>query len=314
MAWLNIYSGTFNVESQEYDYAPINVPLKRIINLNNLPKKISAGEQIYVNLKDKYVNKYFNTSLQESTDNSSYLVVYEDYADDQYFVPVSSTISADNILYFTAEEDIEKNIFTNKYYAIYYGLSNIKYIYSTTDENNNTIYVRDTESALAFNLSVVSDYTFTATTTTEEYGLAFHNSGTDWLDGRSVAVGAKAFGVFDGPSFKLIGSTGRSYGKFKISIYPYTDQNNISTTAVVDSVEVDCYSGTDQINQILYEKIDLDYKKYIFEIQTLFEKNIMASDNSVSISNYMFTPNYQLIYDTETINPSLSFIKINGVR
>ena len=314
MSWFSVYNSTLNVQTQEYEYSSVNIPLKRIINLNNLPKAISAGEQIYIDLKDKYINKYINTSVQETTDTTSYLVVYEDYSDDQYFVPIASRVSTENILYFTAHEDIEKNIFTNKYYAIYYGLSNLKYIYSTVDENNNTIYVRDAEGAVAFDLNVISDYTFSATSSTEDYSLAFHNSGVDWVDGKSQKFGAKAFGVFDGPKFKLIGSKGRQYGKFKINIYSYNDQNVISSVPVVDSFEIDCYQTTEQSNQILYEKTNLDYKKYIFEIETLFEKNIMSSSNDILIEGYMFTPNYQLAYETEIINPNLSFIKVSGVR
>jgi hypothetical protein len=63
-----------------------------------------------------------------------------------------------------------------------------------------------------------------------------------------------------------------------------------------------------------YDSIDLQYKKYIFELETLAEKNIMAITNSVKIDKYEFSPNYKLTYSQEEINPNLAFITIAGLR
>ncbi len=49
----------------------INIPVRRKIYLDDLPNDIEQGEQVYVNLDDKFVNKYINSSLQEVTDNYS---------------------------------------------------------------------------------------------------------------------------------------------------------------------------------------------------------------------------------------------------
>lgn len=324
MGWFSVYKNEYVASSGQNEEVLKKLALKRIININSVKENISAGEQVYINLGGKYVNKYINSSLVETTDNYSYVVILEDYTDSSYFVPVKSRITSDNILYFLAEEAITKDEATNKYYAIYYGLTGVKNLdiaITTLDSTPTSVWSIVTTTppseGLYFDIASanINYYTKSITESTEgSYTLAFYNSGTDWESGQSKKIGAKAFGVFWGPRFRVIGPKSNIYGKFKIRIFPYVDEEKVSSTPIVDWTEIDCYSQENLSDQTLYSKTDLDYQKYIFEIETLSTKNIMALSNDVKIDKYEFTPNYGLTYEEEVINPSLAFITIAGVR
>lgn len=324
MAWLDVYKSEYVAASGQNEEVQKKLPLKRVININSVKENIAAGEQIYVNLAGKYVNKYINSSLVQTTDNYSYVVVLEDYTDSTYFVPVKSRITSDNILYFLAEEAIEKDVATTKYYAIYYGLTGVKNIdiaITVFDSTPTTVWsivtTNPASEGLYFDIASNNINYYTKSiieSSSGSYTLAFYNSGTDWESGTSKKIGAKAFGVFWGPRFRVIGPKANMYGKFKIRIFPYIDDETISSTAIVDWTEIDCFSETSLSNQILYSKTDLDYRKYIFEIETLATKNIMATSHDVKIDKYEFTPDYGLTYDDELINPNLAFVTIAGVR
>ena len=321
MAWFDVYKS--ETTSGVTAFSSKQIPLKRVINISEINNNVSAGEQIYVDLLDKKINKLINSSLENVTDNYSYLVVLEDHADETFFLPVKSRV-IDNILYFYAEEDIDIDVDTTRYYAIYYGLTNLKNIELTLvsiDATPKNVWVisdiapsvEGTYSDIA--TANINYYTSSITSSSSgKYSLALYNDGADWKDNASQKVGSKAFGIFDGPRLKVVGAKGKQYGKFKIRIFEYTDQGVISVYPTVDWTEIDCYSATDLSDQILYSKIDLQYKKYIFELETLAEKNIMAITNSVKIDKYEFSPNYRLTYSQEEINPNLAFITIAGLR
>jgi len=299
----------------------INIPVRRKIYLDDLPNDIEQGEQVYVNLDDKFVNKYINSSLQEVTDNYSYLVVYEDTADTSLFLPIKSR-AIDNVLYFNAVEKINKKTSYTKNYSVYYGATNIKFLEERGIEGNTYYqklaaeYIPSVEG-LYFDLDPdnIQEYSYDATEDSQkEYKLAFYNNGLDWIDGKSQSIGAKAFGSFDGPKFRVIGKKGPNYGKFRIRIFSYYDNNSISKNVALDWTTVDCYASQESSDQILYLNTSLEYSKYIFEIEVISDKNVMSSSNSVEISKYQFFPNYKLTYDVEELNPNISFIKIGGIR
>jgi len=323
MAWFDVYKSEISPSSGESELFLKKIPLKRVINISEIDNNVSAGEQIYVDLLNKKINKYVDSSLENVTDDYSYVVILEDHADDTFFVPVKSRVIG-NILYFYAEEAIDKDVDTTRYYAVYYGLTGVKNIALTVTSFNSTpTSVWEISEIAPSTEGEYSDiatdninyYTKSVTSLSSgKYSLALYNDGADWKDNASQKVGSKAFGIFDGPRLKVVGPKGKQYGKFKIRIFEYTDQGVISVYPTVDWTEVDCYSAIDLSDQILYSKIDLQYKKYIFELETLAEKNIMAITNSVKIDKYEFSPNYKLTYNQEEINPNLAFITVAGIR
>jgi hypothetical protein len=321
MAWFTPIKDTYNISSELSNLDFLNIPVKREISINYLSSDIEQNEQIYVNLDNKFVNKYINSSLEEVVDNYSYLVVLQDRADDEYFVPVKSR-AVGNILYFNAVEKITKNTFYTKYYVVYYGITNIKFLEEITIDDEVRYRKLAPEVIIQaegtyFDLASVDiqEYSYDATEiSSKEYKLALYNNGLDWIDGKSEKIGAKAFGSFDGPKFRLIGKKGPNYGKFKIRIFSYYDDNSISKNLALDWVTIDCYANEEASDQVLYSNSNLEYAKYIFELEVLSEKNVMSSSNSIKLTKYQFSPNYNLTYSAEEINPNIAFIKIGGIR
>ena len=181
------------------------------------------------------------------------------------------------------------------------------------DDPANILYIQ----GAFFDLEVASfsSYSYSATTnSTKSYQLALYNNGTDWENNYSLNPASKAFGIFDGPGFEIYGEKGPRSGKFRIRILSLYDDNSISKNVILDWTEVDCYNSILSESAILYQNSNLEYSKYIFEIETLADKNIMSQSNSVKIEKYMFSPNYKLIYEKEEFNPDLSFVKVGGIR
>jgi hypothetical protein len=304
-------------------------PLRRRVLIDDLEEDIEAGEVVYVDLGTKSVNKYYNETLGVETTQDSYIVVYEDSESDVAGTVVrskaiDSATSGNSLVYFQAAEKHAKNTKSSMSYSIYYGTDYLKYlqqfitlddkiVYKMVDNPEDVIYAQ----GAFFDLDVASfsSYTYSATSSsTKSYQLALYNNGTDWEDNYSLTSGAKAFGIFDGPGFSVHGELGPSSGKFRIRILSLYDDNSISKNVILDWTEVDCYNSTLLESEILYENSNLEYKKYIFEIETLTDKNIMSQSNSVKIEKYMFSPNYKLIYEKEEFNPDLSFITVGGIR
>ena len=298
-------------------------PLRRKVLIDDLEEDIEAGEVVYVNLGTKFVNQYYDETLTLQTNQDSYIVVYEDSESDAPGTVVKSK-AINNLVYFTAAERHPKNTKSSMSYSIYYATEYLKYlqqfitlddkiVYKMVDNPEDVIYAQ----GAFFDLDVASfsSYTYSATTSsTKSYQLALYNNGTDWEDNYSLTPGAKAFGIFDGPGFEIYGEKGPRSGKFRIRILSLYDDNSISKNVILDWTEVDCYNSNLLQSEILYENSNLEYKKYIFEIETLTDKNIMSQSNSVKIEKYMFSPNYKLIYEKEEFNPDLSFVTVGGVR
>ena len=341
MSWFKYIKGTdggFGLSTFEADFrvtAILDDPdtlvyqspsLRRRIPINNLEEDIESEEIIYIDLGNKLINEYYDENLVSQTTPDSYIVVYENSESNSNGRVVDSH-AVDGIVYFKAAEKHIKNTQNSMSYAIYYGTNYIKYleefvifveaqerpVYKMIDNPSEVVYVEG--SFYDLDLNDVISYSYSATTSSsKKYQLALYNAGTDWENNYSINPGAKAFGVFDGPGFAVYGETGPSSGKFKIRILSFNDNNSISKDVILDWVEVDCYNSVLSELEILYENSNLEYKKYIFEIETLSDKNIMSKSNSVKIDKYMFSPNYKLIYEKEELNPDLSFIKIGGIR
>jgi hypothetical protein len=296
--------------------------LRRNVLLEDVFESIETSEIVYCNLNDKIINKFYSASNQPVTDDDSYLVVQQDTVNENYFVPVKSKI-IDGLLYFKPHENIVKLEPTTRYYVVYYGMSNIKYI-NPVSYNGLTIYqqasqeeINEVEDGDYYDLSSldVFEYSFSSDVNTEKvYRLAPFNQGQDWVNNTSTKVGSKVFGVFDGPTLEVYGLKGNSFGKFRIRIFGYDENSSVTNTPIVDWVTVDCYSSESPSEQVLYEKTDLDFNRYIFEIETLSEKNVMSTSESVNIERYAFVPDYKFELDKEQINEDISFVTIGGIR
>jgi hypothetical protein len=297
--------------------------LRRRVLIDDLEEDIEAGEVIYVDLGTKFINQYYDDTLELQTSQDSYIVVYENSESDASGEVVDSK-AIDNIIYFKAAEKHNKNTKSFMSYSIYYSTKYLKFleqfmtaddqiVYKMVSNPGSIIYVEGAYYDL--DPETFSSYTYSATTSSSKsYQLALYNNGTDWKDNYSINPGSKAFGIFDGPGFSIYGESGPRSGRFKIRILSLYDDNSISKNVILDWTEIDCYSSALFESKILYQNSNLEYKKYIFEIETLADKNIMSQSNYVKIDKYMFSPNYKLIYEKEEFNPDLSFVKVGGIR
>lgn len=324
MAWFKYLKNTYNIDSATPTAEYGSAPIRRRVLLDGLQENIEEGEVIYVDLGNKLINTYVASDLSIGNNDDSYIVVYEDEESDAYATPVKSKV-VDNIIYFKAAEKHYKNADTSRYYSIYYGNNGIKYleeyltledqvVFKQIDDFDVTIF----QDGIFLDLATeeVETYTYSAEidSSLKSYKLALYNNGIDWKNNMSTNPGSKAFGVFDGPGFQINGSTGPNFGKFKIRILSFYDDNSISRNIALDWTEVDCYNSTTTNDTIIYSNSSLEYQKYIFEIEVLSDKNIMSTSNSIKIDKYMFSPNYKLTYEKEEFNPDIAFIKIGGIR
>lgn len=89
-------------------------------------------------------------------------------------------------------------------------------------------------------------------------------------------------------------------------------QNKVEST-ILDWYEIDCYS-TQEKEQVIFQKTDLDYSDYSLEIESLGDKNILSTSNQIKINKISFLKNFNFRIDDQIINPSLTFKSIGGVR
>lgn len=318
MTWLKILKENYNPLDATPTIEYTTIPLRRVISLSYLEDTILEDELIYCNLENIYINRHYSEILQPVTDLDSFIVVLQDSTDETYFKKVNSTI-VNNVLYFEAGEDHLKNINTSKYYSIYYGLNDLVYVYLIV-VNGNDVYqkasiyvdVNITPTTFASNLNVFNYES--NVDSNRNYTLALYNAGIDWIEGVSQKESAKAFGIFDGPNISIYGNKSKNSGIFKIRILEVNSDNTMSSVVALDWTEVDCYSETTQLDVSLYSQTSLGYGRYIFEIETISDKNIMSTSSSATINSYRFLPNYKLVYGQEEFNPDLSFIRIGGIK
>lgn len=122
MAWFKYFKSTESIDSATPNYNYSYPYCKRFIDRFTPRDTIANGTWIFANISDVNINTYKDTSLDNQTDDTSYLVVYEK---GQNIYPVETVIEG-NYLYFktyeshTAAEEIVGQ------YAIYYNTPNLR--------------------------------------------------------------------------------------------------------------------------------------------------------------------------------------------
>lgn len=315
MAWFNFYQSTDNINP-----GFISPSLRREINFDNLENSLYQDEIVAVKLNNAKINTKLSSELELIEDQDSYIVVYEDFSNDYTSIPTKSRI-VDDFIYFKVLEDLNKDDISSKKYSIYYGLNNLKYL-KNVDFN---LYEQATAAEISnavdgdyFDLNpsdIPLAYYEASKSSIKSFQLALYDDGNSWVDNRSTKAGAKAFGLFDGPNLYILGSKGKDFGKFKIRIFEVLEDGTVTKTTPIDWQEVDCFDYNNLSNQILFETENtLEYKRYMFEIETLFDKNTSATSNIIEILKYKFIPNYKIYMESEEINPDAAFIRIGGIR
>jgi hypothetical protein len=303
MAWFRYYN---------FDNNYVYPNLRKKITFSELKENISKDSWIFLNVKDLDIDIYYQLSKTNSqftqtpeVDPESYLVVYEDKSSEVFdFTPVKTHIVGD-LLYFKAAEDHAKNTELKKQYSLYYKTPNLKLIKKRTQDSSYQS-CEETESEF---ITSEEDVNTTADVrninSNNYYNLSFINNESNWNAGVSKSSGASLMGTFTGPNLKVYCDKGPDYGKFKMRIISY-DENEISSNEVIlDWQEIDLYNQTKQENVLVFSKTNLLFKNYLFEIISNYEKNILSSDGKINIKSYSFSLNNYLILGKEEISASL---------
>jgi len=301
----SINSSTIN---NNYSYPYLRRKIKDFTPLDN----ITEGSLIFINIKDLNIDKYINSFLANTSDESSYLVVYQNKTNEYNIQPVKSVIN-NNFLYFQVAENHNAGIKVENTYYIYYKTPNLRYIksvnnggvqsYQLTSENLGEYHIPSSQIDLSsFDVNLTSS---------SFYNFSFNSH---WENGVSKNSSASVTLTFTGPNIYLYGDKGSNFGKIKLTIFSLEGNNLEKPSLVLDSQIIDCYSSSNSLNQILFQKQNLDLRDYNMQIEVLDDKNILSSDNKIKLNSYSFTYNLYLETDLEEITNNAAFVVFGGVR
>lgn len=314
MTWFRYLPSTGNPSASTQDENYIYPLIKRKINIPNLNQSIPADSWIFVNVEGLNIDKFVNNSLAIEQKSNSYLTVYESkYSDQNEFKPVKSHING-NLLFFKTSELHDKNTEIDGQYSIYYKTDNIKSIKEVQNGLFKDFISCDTIDAEFITSSGDVDETFfdVYPYTNQNYSFSFSNSGIDWKNGVSLIPGAKLIGAFTGPFFELYCEKGPDLGKFEIRFVSLGLESNLISTVEQDWIVIDLFSSQKLENQLVYSKNNFDYKNYIFEIISNFEKNDLSSNGKIKIDHYSYGYDAHCRALSEEISPYLVSRRILG--
>lgn len=316
MVWFRYLPSTASPSEENQDENYIYPLLKRKINISKPNQTILANSWIFVDVSDLNIDNFITNSLEQQSQQNSYLVVYEPKEIDDYqFKPVKSHI-INNRLFFQTAEDHPKDININKQYSIYYKTKDLKSIKKT---NNGQLedYISCPQNEAEF-ITVEGDVDeafFDVTPNTNEiYSFSFTNIDTDWDNGISLSPGASAVGTFTGPIFELYCDKGPEFGKFKIKITSLSSSATPFPVVELDWTTIDLFSDQESEDQLVFSKEDLYYKNYFFQVISDFEKNDLSKNGKINIKYYSYAYDARCTLEKEEISPFIFGRKIIGGR
>jgi len=286
--------------------------LKRYISKFTPLDTLSKDSWVYINIEDVSIDKYYNSSLEENSDDTSYLVVYENPKSDSDFNIVRSVVN-NNILYFQTYEDHIGTQEISNQYAIYYKTPGLRYL-KKVDNGGVSDYQLTTEelSEYTADFSDVNLESFTVTTDSDSYyNFSFYNN---WNNGLAGDESSSLTLSFTGPNIFLYGDIGLDFGKFQYRIVSLKNDKNLYNSIDVDWTTIDCYSSDPAQETLILSHSDLSDRDYILELRILSDKNILSSGNKINIKYYTFTYNVYLELDGEQLTENSVFISLGGIR
>lgn len=303
MAWFSFL--------QNYSSTTKSYPLiKRSINKFIPQDDIAPDTWLSVSVADMKITKTLTTALEESDDDSSYVVVYEDAVTDQSYIPVRTVIYGDR-LYFQAAENHYRNTVISNTYSLYYMTPNIRYLAEKANGDFIDYYIGDSESSITyFDSNNLEELSYTVDLdSTSYYNFSFINPSTDWSNGSSLRVGSTVYLTFSGPSIKVYGDKSVSGGKAKVEVF-LVDRN--ASPGSLKTYIIDCYSPENKSDQVLLDISDLEYTDYRLSFTVIPESNINSSGNSVSIKYYNFSFDVHASLGKETLRNDVSVLRFGA--
>ena len=312
MAWLKYLKENESISpssvNSNYSYATC----KRFMNTFTPRDTLPQGSWLFVNIENLNINTYQDASIEQSTDDLSYIVVYETTDE---FVPVKSVING-NYLYFQTAEIHEETEEIASRYAVYYCSKNLRKLNPIDNGGELDYQISSITNPYYAEYNEVSTNTFEVDLDSDlSYNFSFINSFDDWKNGTTNKPGAKVYISFSGPSIILKGGRGPQNGKLNLRIISLADQNNPKASVAVDWTTIDTFASVAESNYTLYSFDELEERDYIAEIEVLHDKNTSSSGNAISISSYLFKYNVYLTLGKELINQiDNTFTSLGGIR
>lgn len=308
--------------------AQLYAPVRREIFFPNIDENLKIGDWIFVSLADINIGKVFSinaSTIDESFDSDSYLVVYEEAGN---YTATYSIIDSSNNLYFKSLTNVSSGSKPlGKYYA-YYHSDNIQYIqlsgsnYVTTTPPNGANFIASVTGSSVNSVNFYSNEVIGSSTNQRLAVLGYISSSGSWDQMTSNAAGDKVIGTFNGPYLKIYGDKNTESGIIKIKIIK-TSSSGIGQKVMAEE-EVDLYSATSLSDTVIYsvdtknyeelEDYEDVYGSFSFEIEILEKKNLASTNKKCKISKYAFSKNYNLSIRKEEIKEDIAFISTGVVR
>jgi hypothetical protein len=319
MSWFtytDASSGTF--------YAPV----RREIFFPNIDENLKVGDWIFVSLADINIGKVFSvdgSTIDESFDSDSYLVVYEEAGSN---TATYSLIDSNLNLYFKSVTAVSSGAKPVGKYYVYYHADNIQYIelsgsnYLKTTPPGGSNFIGSLTSTGANGVNYYSNEVLGNSSNTRIAAIGYISSTGSWSELTSTNPGDKVVGTFNGPVLKIYGDKNTESGTVKIKIIK-TSSSGVGQK-VMKEEEVDLYSALALSDTVIYsvdtetytelEDYEDIYGSFSFEIEVLDKKNLSSTNKKCKISKYAFSKNYNLSIRKEEIKEDISFVSTGVVR
>lgn len=303
-------------------------PVRREIFFPVIDENLKVGDWIFVSLADVNIGKVFTISgstINESFDSDSYLVVYENA---EVQTATYSLIDNNQNLYFKSLTDISNGSRPLGKYYVYYHADDIQYIqisgsdYIKTNPPSGSNFIATTNGSGEKVINIYSNEVLGNESNTRTAVLSYISSIGSWQDSASNRTGDKAIGMFNGPYLKIFGDKGPDCGTIKLKIIK-TSSSGVGQK-VMQEEEIDLYNASPLTDTVIYsvdtnsytelEDYEDVFGSFSFEIEIIEKKNLASSDNRCKISKYAFSKNYNLIIRQEEIKEDIVFISTGAVR
>jgi hypothetical protein len=329
MSWFKYIARNEDLSSAtpNFLYPPLRYPIDISAPYTSIPQNSIIFETVSQN--DFYT--YLDSNRQSSTDNTQYVVVYQDFSATPEHVVVRSNVQDGRLYFLTAVEHPTSQSVVDKYY-LYFGNKYLKYL-GATPNLTSTIYNQITQDKINqlnsstplyetepynLDLMVLEDYMTTIDADEEDSSkeqFAYFNKNTDWIQYKSNTLGAKVSGYFNGPFFRLYGYKQSSGGKIKLTIIKAPSSEfdeetnelvNFPEQIILENYYIDLYFSSRNENT-LYSTDNLEDNRYFFIAEIVQQDNTSSSGSEVEFTKFKYIKKYEIEISDLEINENITF-------
>lgn len=305
-----------------------SAPVRREIYFSTLDENLKIGDWIFVSLAEVNIGRVFSLSgstIGESFDNDSYVVVYEESGNNTV---TYSLIDANQNLYFKSVTNVNQGSRPTGKYYVYYHADNIQYLqlsgsdYLKTTSPSGANFIAETTGTGDALINLYSNEVLGNSSNTRVAVVGYISSAGTWENSESNQPGDKVIGTFNGPYLKIYGDKNLDSGIIKIKIIK-TSSTGVGQK-VMKEEEIDLYNSSLLSDTTIYSVNTTSYTElteyedifgtFSFEIEILEKKNLASSNKKCKITKYGFSKNYNLEIRKEEIKDDIAFISTGALR